>query len=179
MYAKTRSATSTISTSTFPVRPHGNAKPSRVPARANSNLKDVNTADDKAKADAASTTEKFGLEIGLFKILNSKNESGMSRTDQAKDLLAKYGGAYLLTSTSFAAVSFAMCYAAVSAGVDVAALLSRFGLEVNTTSESVGTFAIAYTAHKALSPVRFPPTVIMTPVVAKWLGGLKPGSAKE
>jgi hypothetical protein len=54
------------------------------------------------------------------------------------------------------------------AGVDVASLLARVGLEVNSTSESVGTFAIAYAAHKALSPVRFPPTVALTPVVAKW-----------
>lgn len=55
------------------------------------------------------------------------------------------------------------------AGVDVAGLLQRVGLEVTTTSEQVGTFAIAYAAHKALSPVRFPPTVALTPVVAKWL----------
>lgn len=34
----------------------------------------------------------------------------------------------------------------------------------------MGTFAIAYAAHKALSPVRFPPTVALTPLVAKWLG---------
>lgn len=50
------------------------------------------------------------------------------------------------------------------------ALLARIGLQVNNTSEKVGTFAIAYAAHKALSPVRFPPTVALTPVVAKWLG---------
>jgi len=34
----------------------------------------------------------------------------------------------------------------------------------------VGTAAIAYAAHKALSPIRFPPTVALTPVVARWLG---------
>ena len=62
-------------------------------------------------------------------------------------------------------------------GVDVSALLSRVGLQVNNTSETVGTFAIAYAAHKALSPVRFPPTVALTPVVAKWIGGNK--EAKE
>ena len=28
----------------------------------------------------------------------------------------------------------------------------------------------SYAAHKALSPVRFPPTVALTPVVARWLG---------
>jgi hypothetical protein len=55
-------------------------------------------------------------------------------------------------------------------GVDVAALLARVGLTASDTSEKVGTFAIAYAAHKALSPVRFPPTVALTPVVAKWLG---------
>ncbi len=58
----------------------------------------------------------------------------------------------------------------VPAGVDVAGLLSKLGLEVSQTSESVGTFALAYAAHKALSPVRFPPTVALTPVVAKWIG---------
>jgi hypothetical protein len=57
-----------------------------------------------------------------------------------------------------------------SPGVDVASLLSKVGLDVNTTSEKVGTFAIAYAAHKALSPVRFPPTVALTPVVARWTG---------
>ena len=44
----------------------------------------------------------------------------------------------------------------------------------------VGTFAIAYAAHKALSPVRFPPTVALTPVVAKFLGQkMKEGASSE
>lgn len=46
----------------------------------------------------------------------------------------------------------------------------RAAAQVTSTSETVGTFAIAYAAHKALSPVRFPPTVALTPVVARWLG---------
>ncbi len=50
------------------------------------------------------------------------------------------------------------------------ALLAKVGLNVNATSEKVGTVAIAYAAHKALSPVRFPPTVALTPVVARMLG---------
>ena len=49
---------------------------------------------------------------------------------QAKDLLARYGSAYLITSISFAIVSVTACYAAVDAGVDVAGLLQRFGLQV-------------------------------------------------
>lgn len=37
--------------------------------------------------------------------------------------------------------------------MDVPALFSRVGIEVGNTGERVGTFAIAYAAHKALSPV--------------------------
>lgn len=65
-----------------------------------------------------------------------------------------------------------------AAGIDVPALLQRLGLKPSDTSEKVGTFAIAYAAHKALSPVRFPPTVALTPVVAKLIGK-KPTDADE
>lgn len=34
----------------------------------------------------------------------------------------------------------------------------------------VGTAALAYAAHKAASPIRFPPTVALTPLVARWMG---------
>ena len=54
--------------------------------------------------------------------------------------------------------------------MDVRALLGKVGLQPSDTGEKVGTFAIAYAAHKALSPVRFPPTVALTPVVARWIG---------
>lgn len=121
--------------------------------------------------DLKRLTEKWGLETSLFKVFTSKEETpGESKGQQAKRLLAQYGSAYLITSISFAIVSFALCYALVSSGVDVASLLARVGIEVSSTSEKVGTFAIAYAAHKALSPVRFPPTVALTPVVAKALG---------
>eukprot|EP01023_Acetabularia_acetabulum_P013299 TRINITY_DN1636_c0_g1_i1.p2 TRINITY_DN1636_c0_g1~~TRINITY_DN1636_c0_g1_i1.p2 ORF type:complete len:176 (+),score=33.90 TRINITY_DN1636_c0_g1_i1:176-703(+) len=129
--------------------------------------------EDKSKSvevDAETTTKKFGLEAGLFKALTGEKKEGVSGTQQAKDLLAKYGSAYLITSISFAVVSFSICYFLVSAGVDVAELVNKIGLQVNETGEKVGTVAIAYAAHKALSPIRFPPTVALTPVVAKWIG---------
>eukprot|EP00879_Flechtneria_rotunda_P001193 GHRR01001340.1.p1 GENE.GHRR01001340.1~~GHRR01001340.1.p1 ORF type:complete len:187 (+),score=58.28 GHRR01001340.1:258-818(+) len=129
---------------------------------------------ESVRTQAENVTEKYGLEAGLYQVLTSKDENApVSRTEQAKQLLAQYGSAYLITSISFAIVSFAACYAAVNAGVDVAGLLAKIGLTVNDTSEKVGTFAIAYAAHKALSPVRFPPTVALTPVVAKWIGSKK------
>jgi Protein of unknown function (DUF1279) len=109
------------------------------------------------------TTKKFGLEAGVFQSL--KQNDGES----AKSLLKRYGIAYLATSIPLALVSFALCYFLVDNGVDVASLLKKIGIE-NDAGEKAGTFALAYAAHKAASPIRFPPTVILTPVVAKMIG---------
>lgn len=49
-------------------------------------------------------------------------------------------------------------------------LLFQVGISANETGEKVGTFALAYAAHKAASPIRFPPTVALTPIVASWIG---------
>ncbi|CAM9171258.1 unnamed protein product [Discosporangium mesarthrocarpum] len=113
------------------------------------------------------TTEKYGLEAGLFKALKS---GGDDKGVQAKDLLQRYGSAYLITSISLAAVSFGVCYVAVSNGVDIQGLLGKFGITSGATAENAGTVAVAYAIHKAASPIRFPPTVALTPVVAKFLG---------
>uniref|UniRef100_A0A7S2S5G7 DUF1279 domain-containing protein n=1 Tax=Eucampia antarctica TaxID=49252 RepID=A0A7S2S5G7_9STRA len=121
----------------------------------------------KTFKSAEETTEKYGLEVGLFQSLK-KEDGGIS----AKSLLAKYGIAYLATSIPLAIVSFTICYFLVNNGVDVAGLLNKVGILAanDGTEEKVGTFAIAYAAHKAASPIRFPPTVILTPVVAKLIG---------
>lgn len=88
----------------------------------------------------------------------------------AKELLKKYGIAYLTTSITLALISFSLCYVLVSQGVDVASLLEKVGINVDSTGESAGTIAIAYAIHKASSPIRFPPTVALTPIVANLLG---------
>lgn len=46
----------------------------------------------------------------------------------------------------------------------------QVGISIDETGEKVGTFALAYAAHKAASPIRFPPTVALTPIVAGWIG---------
>ncbi|PWA91931.1 hypothetical protein CTI12_AA085820 [Artemisia annua] len=115
-------------------------------------------------------TKKLGLEAGLWKIFSSKEEGNKSKGDQAKELLTKYGGAYLATSITLSLISFSLCYFLISAGVDVQSLLQKVGISANETGEKVGTFALAYAAHKAASPIRFPPTVALTPIVANWIG---------
>ncbi|GLC43735.1 hypothetical protein PLESTB_000902800 [Pleodorina starrii] len=158
-------------------RPFAPCRPSWQVVRASPTTKEPQV---ESKSEAEIATEKYGLEAGLFKALTSKDGEGkLSSTEQAKRLLTQYGSAYLITSISFAIVSFAACYFAVDAGVDVAALLSKVGIQVSDTSEKVGTFALAYAAHKALSPVRFPPTVALTPVVAKYIGKKKDEGASN
>ena len=117
--------------------------------------------------DVEETTEKYGLEAGLFESMKQKDGG-----ESAKSLLKKYGVAYLATSIPLAMISFAICYVLVSNGVDVGSLLAKVGInsESGGGAETAGTFAIAYAAHKAASPIRFPPTVLLTPVVAKLIG---------
>mmetsp|Transcript_23500 Transcript_23500/g.30056 ORF Transcript_23500/g.30056 Transcript_23500/m.30056 type:complete len:199 (-) Transcript_23500:295-891(-) len=119
---------------------------------------------EQPAASVEETTEKYGLEAGLFQSLKSNDG------ESAKSLLAKYGVAYLATSIPLALVSFLLCYALVDSGVDVGSLLSKVGIDAGDSGEKAGTFAIAYAAHKAASPIRFPPTVMLTPVVAKIIG---------
>lgn len=52
-------------------------------------------------------------------------------------------------------------------------LLVQFGIVVDSTGQKVGTVALAYAAHKAASPIRFPPTVLLTPIVATLFGRAK------
>eukprot|EP00793_Prasinoderma_coloniale_P006491 PRCOL_00001321-RA len=123
-------------------------------------------------ASADETTQKYGLEAGLWQSLTSKDDDGSTKVSNAKELLQRYGSAYLITSISLSLVSFSLFYVLVSNGVDVAALLSRVGIDVGAggSGERAGTAALAYVAHKAASPIRFPPTVALTPIVAKALG---------
>lgn len=61
----------------------------------------------------------------------------------------------------------------MSSGVDVAALLGKVGLSVSGASEQAGALALAYAVHKASSPIRFPPTVALTPVRSGRAGPLR------
>ncbi|KAL2635024.1 hypothetical protein R1flu_006503 [Riccia fluitans] len=136
---------------------------------------------EKESPDVEATTKKWGLEAGLWQIFTSKeqgSEDKEKKASQAKELLTRYGGAYLATSISLSVVSFSLCYVLVNSGVDVAALLQKVGIQTNEAGEKVGTFALAYAAHKAASPIRFPPTVALTPIVAGWFGK-KPAAEEE
>ncbi|KAJ8908315.1 hypothetical protein NDN08_005028 [Rhodosorus marinus] len=106
-------------------------------------------------------------------------EGGKSKADKATDLMKIYGGSYLATSISTSVVSLATFYFAIEAGFDVPSMVNSFGDWLATTplgrpavleqvNPSMGTFALAYIAHKATSPARFPLVVAAVPYVAKF-----------
>lgn len=144
----------------------------RVATSLRVSVKEKVSGNDTKLSSVEETTEKYGLEVGLAQSL--KENDGES----AKSLLKKYGIAYLATSIPLALVSFTICYLLVDNGVDVGALLAKVGIENSGAADKAGTFAIAYAAHKAASPIRFPPTVLLTPVVAKLIGK-EPDIAEE
>uniref|UniRef100_A0A7S0KKC8 DUF1279 domain-containing protein n=2 Tax=Ostreococcus mediterraneus TaxID=1486918 RepID=A0A7S0KKC8_9CHLO len=160
------------------------ASASSASASSSSSALRAQKSDREREIDAV--TKKWGLEAGLWNVFkspassaNQADKAGVdetdasvtpSRMDMAKALLKRYGSAYLFTSISLSLISITVFYFLVAGGVDVAGLLEKVGINVNATSESFGTFALAYAAHKASSPIRFGPTVALTPLVAKWLG---------
>jgi hypothetical protein len=121
---------------------------SSITARGRTARFSIDTKDDEkvevVEEVQESTTEKFGLEAGLFESLKQKDGG-----ESAKSLLKKYGIAYLATSIPLALISFSLCYLLVDSGVDVASLLAKVGID-NAASEKAGTFAIAYAARKFL-----------------------------
>lgn len=126
---------------------------------------------EEKELSAEQALEKYGLEVGLFQSLRKSGSDGGAT---AASLLKKYGIAYLATSIPLAIVSFAICYVLVDIGIDVQSLLHKVpglqNVDLGNGGTQAGTVAIAYAAHKAASPLRFPPTVILTPMVAKFLG---------
>lgn len=122
---------------------------------AETNSNNVDNVDD--------ITKKYGLEAGIWKAFRSGGKI------KPGDLLKKYGGAYLITSITLAIISYALCYLLVSKGIDVGALLSKIGIKSSTAASGAGTASIAYAIHKAASPIRFPPTVVLTPIISEWL----------
>ena len=119
---------------------------------------------------SASFVRKNGLEIAAIRTLLGSGHvpEGVSRTQAAKGLFREFGASYLITSISLAILSYAICFSLIAKGFCVASLLRKVGLHA-VVSPNAGTATIAYAVHKTASPIRFPPTVALTPVTARLL----------
>lgn len=126
----------------------------------------------------SSCPQRRSLSRVVCKDGNSSTDGTIDAKGRAKDLAVTYGPAFFATSTMSSVVSMSLWYTAVRSGVDVQSLVVGLGDWLSNTpvgrpsaldqiNNSVGAFALAYIAHKASSPIRFPFVVAMTPYVAK------------
>eukprot|EP00930_Biecheleria_cincta_P023907 TRINITY_DN17192_c0_g1_i1.p1 TRINITY_DN17192_c0_g1~~TRINITY_DN17192_c0_g1_i1.p1 ORF type:complete len:540 (-),score=70.50 TRINITY_DN17192_c0_g1_i1:38-1657(-) len=99
----------------------------------------------------------------------SEDFEGGSGSQSAKELFKRYGSAYLMTSITLSLISYTLFYELIKNGVNVAGALSSIGITLQY-GKHYGAAALAYVCHKAASPIRFPPTVLLTEVVARWMG---------
>ena len=84
------------------------------------------------------------------------------------EVLKRYGVTYVVCSIIISICSFSLFYALVTSGViDVVGLLGSIGVTLRGRSERAGAVGLAYAMHKMASPIRFPPTVALTAVVAR------------
>ena len=84
------------------------------------------------------------------------------------EVLKRYGVTYVVCSIMLSLCSFSLFYALVTSGViDVVGLLGSVGVTLRGRSERAGAVGLAYAMHKMASPIRFPPTVALTAVVAR------------
>lgn len=94
------------------------------------------------------------------------------------ELLKQYGGAYIVTSLTMSIISMTLFYLLASRGLDMRAMLRLCGIRLGDRAGAFSTFGVAYFAHKAASPIRFVPTVALTPKVARYFSkGEKGGVA--
>mmetsp|Transcript_33755 Transcript_33755/g.34390 ORF Transcript_33755/g.34390 Transcript_33755/m.34390 type:complete len:170 (-) Transcript_33755:90-599(-) len=114
----------------------------------------------------------------------TKSDVGKDAATKAKDLVVKYGPAYLVTSSISSVVSISAWFLLVKSGLDIRHLLENLANFLAATplgrpgildkiSDDVGTFALAYIAHKASSPIRFPLVVALVPYVARAINSIK------
>lgn len=116
--------------------------------------------------------------------------SGDSQQPTAKELAKLYGGSYLGTSIGLSIISYFVLYALIAVGVDIRTVMNALGDFLGSTpfgrpsaidniSDTASTAALAYVAHKAMSPLRFPLTVAATPIVANIFSSREPNSEKK
>ncbi|KAI9905688.1 hypothetical protein PsorP6_013743 [Peronosclerospora sorghi] len=91
---------------------------------------------------------------------------------RAKRFAIEYGPVGVLTHIVLSVLSFSAIYVGVSSGVDVKAILDSVGLSnsvSNSATSSAGSFFIAYAIYKLLTPIRWPLTFAVTPIVLRVL----------
>ncbi|CAG9858964.1 unnamed protein product [Phyllotreta striolata] len=97
----------------------------------------------------------------------------LSLREKLKKAVKEYGSIVIVFHVGISLISLGTCYLLVSAGLDVPALFTYFGLKDwfsnNEIASSAGTFAISYAVHKVFAPVRIGITLVSVPFIVRYL----------
>ncbi|MCK6507179.1 FAM210 family protein [Myxococcota bacterium] len=89
---------------------------------------------------------------------------------QYEALVARYGKVAIITYFSiFFSVLFGF-WLAILSGADLAGGLASLGLDTRSATSRSGTFVVAYGFTKLTQPVRIAATVVLTPLIARFVG---------
>ena len=107
----------------------------------------------------------------------SKKEKESKKSDlkdpslekSSKTWLKQYGTVGVVTHGTLSIVSLTLIYTGIKSGVDIVSLIEKIGLFENIpVPKTTGDFILAYGMYKILSPIRWPLTIALTPIVFKW-----------
>ncbi|RZF38540.1 hypothetical protein LSTR_LSTR006135 [Laodelphax striatellus] len=97
-------------------------------------------------------------------------EPQLSNKDKLKRAVKEYGTTVIVFHISISLMSLGICYLAVSGGLNMNSMLETIGLHGSsdvTTEASL--LIVAYAVHKVLAPIRIGITLLVTPLIVRYL----------
>ncbi|KAL4655765.1 protein FAM210B [Arapaima gigas] len=95
-----------------------------------------------------------------------------NKTQQLKKVFKEYGAVGVIFHISISLMSLGMCYAAISSGIDMTALLFKLGFSETVVQSKMAagtsTFVLAYAVHKLFAPVRISITLVSVPLLVRY-----------
>jgi hypothetical protein len=101
----------------------------------------------------------------------------LSWTEKGKLFLREYGKVGIVTHITLSVLSYSILYMSITKGLDVGAYIQSWSSSVqadhsNSTENGIQTasnFVVTYALYKMLTPIRWPLTFFVTPIVVKQL----------
>ncbi|KAJ8259424.1 hypothetical protein GJAV_G00169110 [Gymnothorax javanicus] len=100
------------------------------------------------------------------------DEQKPNKTQQLKKVFKEYGAVGVGFHVTISLMSLGMFYAAISSGIDMAAILYKLGFSEavvrSKMAAGTSTFVLAYAVHKLFAPVRMSITLVSVPLIVRY-----------
>lgn len=132
------------------------------------NQNNDNGKDNNEKNKDSDKEQKNGMNFSF------KASGQMSAKNSIHDVIMKSGKIGLITHFSMSVVWFSVIFSGIKYGVDVPSMIESIGFPIDTSSfKNVGDAAVAFILYKLIQPIRMGVTVVLTPLVMKFVSATK------